>query len=76
MLARLTAILAREILGPVIDEWRRLEAGTGCDRPHADEATAGQVSLISGMTERATGWDHDQRQPVTAARCGFSLPGK
>jgi hypothetical protein len=76
MLARLTALLAREILAPVIDEYRRLEAVTECGRPHADDPPEQLLPVTSASTELAQRWDHDQRQPVTAARTGFSLPGK
>jgi hypothetical protein len=74
MLARIAAILAREILGPVIDEYRRLEAAPECTRPHADDPPEQLLPVTSATTELAKGWDHDQRQPVTAAQAGFRLP--
>ena len=77
MLARLTAVILRELAAPVIAEWQRLgalEAGAACCRPHADGPPEQLLPVTSAVTERANGWDHDTRQPVTAA--GFRLPGK
>ena len=76
MLARLVAILAHELLRPVIEEYRRLEAGAECDRPHAGDAPEQLLPVTSAVTELAQRWDHDQRQPVTAAQAGFRLPGR
>jgi len=77
VLARLTAVILRELAAPVIAEWQRLdalEAGAACERPHADGPPPSLPSVTCASTERANGWDHDTRQPVTAA--GFRLPGK
>lgn len=66
MLIRLIAFLAREF----VTEYRKLDGVAECQRPHADEEPAPH-DCASADTERAPGWDHDRRHPVSAARTGF-----
>jgi hypothetical protein len=73
MLAKLIALVVHEI----VTEYRKLDRQpeTSDGSPRYDPA-----STTSVVTERAEGWDHDKRPPVTA-RFGFGtretqdLPG-
>src|ERR1035438_4820842 len=72
MLAKLVALIAHEILGPIVAEYRRLdEAETAevAEEPVPVPAAVlshGELSCVDARTERAPGWDHDTRAPVTA----------
>ena len=73
MLAKLVALIAHEILGPIVAEYRRLDAPEPADVPDepAPSLPAGELSCVTSVTERAPGWDHDTRAPVTARATGF-----
>lgn len=68
ILVRLAAVAAHRLVtlrDDFLTEYRKL------DGPR--ELARSEMSCTAATTERAAAWDHDKRQPVTAARFGFSL---
>jgi hypothetical protein len=61
MLAKLIALIAREI----VTEYRKLDAGPEV-AGEPDVTSPAELSCVTATFERATGWDHDTRAPVTA----------
>jgi hypothetical protein len=76
MLARIIAVIAHEILGPIAAEYRKLDAPelAGVPDEPASGVPHGELSCVDAITERAPGWDHDIRAPVTARAAGFGRP--
>ena len=76
MLARILAVVAHEI----ITEYRKLEPGPEpeCQRQHADDRRYDVALTTAAQVERAPGWDHDQGEPITAAKLpvGFAPPAR
>jgi hypothetical protein len=66
MLAKIAALVAREILDPVISEYRKLGTPSACDKAHVSDRTYDVASTTTAVTERAPQWDHDTRPPVRA----------
>jgi hypothetical protein len=62
MLAKLIALIAHEI----VTEYRKLDAQPEADDEPAAVLPPGELSCADVVTERAPGWDHDTRAPVTA----------
>jgi hypothetical protein len=72
---RLAAIAAHRLVmlrDDFLAEYRKLDGPREPDS--APGRPPGEVSCTAASTELAASWDHDQRQPVTAARFGFSVP--
>ena len=69
MLAKIAALVAHEILKPIMAEYRKLDAPPpSCDREHAGDRRYDVASTTASETERAPSWDHDKRAPETAQR--------
>lgn len=79
MLAKIAALIAHEagrrLVGPVLDEYRKLDRGPQCDRPHVGDQSYDITGTTGAQVERANGWDHDRKPPVTAGQpFGFGRP--
>lgn len=81
MLAKLIAVAIREVQA----ELAKLDTPRAAAQdpepapavvPEPDESRHryDPASTTGASTERAASWDHDKRQPVTAARFGFGKP--
>jgi hypothetical protein len=83
VIAKLLAVIIHEVAA----EYRKLDAAQASQaralpepaespHPRRDDELAHLPSVTSADTERAAGWDHDKRHPVTAAevRFGFGRP--